>query len=90
MYVMTAHRKVLAFIGDRRATKEPTPVCLPTMKSWYWHSWDAITNFAKLEEFYASEKNKSTLWMPGANNGAPVAVHVPNLLAIPNALVDLL
>jgi hypothetical protein len=25
---------VLAFIGDRRLTKEPTPVCLPTTKSW--------------------------------------------------------
>jgi hypothetical protein len=82
--------KVLAFIGDRRATKEPTPVCLPTTKSWDWHTGDAITNFAKLEEFYAREENKSILWTPGANNGTPVAVHMPNLLAIPNALVNLL
>ena len=26
--------KVLPFIGDRRATKEPTPVCLLTTKTW--------------------------------------------------------
>jgi hypothetical protein len=26
--------KVLAFIGDHWVTKEPTPVCLPTTKSW--------------------------------------------------------
>jgi hypothetical protein len=82
--------KVSAFIGDRKATREPTPICLPTTKSWEWHTGDAITNFAKLEEFYAREENKSTLWMPGAKDGAPAAVHVPNLLAIPNALVDLL
>jgi hypothetical protein len=48
------------------------------------------TNFAKLEEFYAREENKSTLWTPGANIGTPAVVHVPNLLAIPNALVNLL
>jgi hypothetical protein len=82
--------EILVFIGDRRATKEPTPVCLPMMRSWEWHTGDVITNFAKLEEFYAREENQSTLWTPGANDGAPAAVHVPNLLAIPNALVDLL
>ncbi len=26
--------KVLAFVGDCRATKEPTPVCLPSTKAW--------------------------------------------------------
>ena len=30
----TYQGKVLAFIGDRRATKEPTPICLPTSKAW--------------------------------------------------------
>jgi len=30
--------RVLAFIGDRRLTKEPTPVCLPTTKTWEWHT----------------------------------------------------
>jgi hypothetical protein len=30
--------KVLAFIGDRRATKEPTPICLQTTKTWNWHT----------------------------------------------------
>ena len=27
--------RVLAFIGDCRATKEPTPICLPTIKTWW-------------------------------------------------------
>jgi hypothetical protein len=28
--------KVLGFIGDRCATKEPTPICLPQTKAWQW------------------------------------------------------
>ncbi len=39
--------KVLAFIGDRRATKEPTPVCLSMTKSWDWHTGNTITDFTK-------------------------------------------
>ncbi len=30
--------KVMGFIGDRRATKEPTPVCLPQVKAWQWYT----------------------------------------------------
>jgi hypothetical protein len=36
------------------------------------------------------EVNKGTLWMPGAGDGAPATIKVPNPLAIPNALVNLL
>jgi hypothetical protein len=47
----TFQEKVLAFIRDRRATKEPTPVCLPTTKSWDWHTGHAIMDFTKLDEY---------------------------------------
>jgi hypothetical protein len=77
-------------IGDRRATKEPTPICLPTTKSWEWHTGYAVTDFARLAEYYERSKNKGTLWTPGATDGATAAIQVPNLLAIPNALVHLL
>jgi hypothetical protein len=80
--------KVLAFIGDCRATKEPTPVCLPMTKSWEWHTGYAVTDFARLAEYYERSKNKGTLWTPGATDGATAAIQVPN--PIPNALVDLL
>jgi hypothetical protein len=35
--------KVLAFIGDRQATKEPTPICLPQAqaKVWQWFAGKA-------------------------------------------------
>jgi hypothetical protein len=81
---------VLAFIGDCRATKEPTLVCLPTTKSWDWHMGDASTDVTKLDKYYAMEVYRGALWMPGAGNGAPATTKVPNLLAIPNALVNLL
>jgi hypothetical protein len=71
--------KVLAFIGNRRATKEPTPVCLPTTKSWEWHTGDALADFTKLENFYARDANKGTLWTPAAGDGAPAAIQAPNL-----------
>jgi hypothetical protein len=87
---MSAYQgKIMAFIGDCHTTKEPTLVCLPT-KSWEWHTGDTIADFAKVKAYYAVEANKGTLWTPGANDGPPSAVPVPNLLAIPNALVNLL
>jgi hypothetical protein len=59
-------------------------------KSWEWHTGNAIADFAKVKAYYAVEANKGTLWLPGANYGPPSAVPVPNFLAIPNALIDLL
>jgi len=86
----TYQGKVLAFIGDRRATKEPTPICLPATKTWEWHACDAVTDFEKICEFHDVEANKGNLWTPTAGDGVPAELRVPNLLAIPNMLVDLL
>ncbi len=86
----TYQGKVLAFIGDRRSTKEPTPICLPTTKTWEWHAGDAITDFDKFCEFHEAAANKGNLWTPTAGDGVPAEIRVPNLLAIPNMLVDLL
>ncbi len=41
----TYQGKVLAFIGDQRATKEPTPICLLMAKTWEWHTGNAVMNF---------------------------------------------
>jgi len=86
----TYQGRVLAFIGDRRLTKEPTPVCLPTTKSWEWHAGPAVTDFAKLEAFYADDTNGGTLWTPTTGDGAPGEIGVPYLLAVPALVVDLL
>ena len=82
--------KMMAFIGDCRVTKEPTPVCLPTTKAWKWHTGNAIADFTKAEAHYSVEVNKGTLWTWGGTDGLPSAMTRPNLLAIRNAFGDLL
>jgi hypothetical protein len=82
--------KVLAFIGERRVTKKTTPICLPTSKAREWHTGNAVTDFDKFSEFYDVEANKGTMWTPTAGDGAPAELKLPNLVAIPNLLVDLL
>jgi hypothetical protein len=59
-------------------------------KAWEWYTGDIIVDFAKADARYSVEANKGTLWTPGATDSPPSAMTVPNLLAIPNALVDLL
>jgi hypothetical protein len=86
----TYQGKVLAFIGDRRATKEPTPLCLPMTKTWEWHAGDTVTDFKKFREFHDVEANKGNLWTPTVGDRVPAELRVPHLLAIPNMLVDLL
>jgi hypothetical protein len=82
--------RVLAFIGNRRVTKEPTPICLPTNKTWQWFTGKAVKDDDKFLEYFGNQTNQGTLWKPVVNVGTPVVVKVPNLLAIPNCLVDVL
>ena len=82
--------KVLAFLGDQRATKEPTPVRLPSTKTWDWYSGTAVADYDKFKDQHARDANKGSLWTPAAGNGTPTKIKVPNLLAILNVLVDLL
>ncbi len=49
--------QVLAFIGDRRTTKEPTPICLPTDKTWQWFMGTAIIDDTKFLEYHGSQTN---------------------------------
>jgi hypothetical protein len=49
-----------------------------------------ITDFEKFREFHDVEANKGNIWTPTAGDGVPAELRVPNLLAIPNMLVDLL
>jgi hypothetical protein len=82
--------RVLAFIGDQRATKEPNPVCMPTTKTWEWYLGNAVTDFRAFKDHFAIEKNRGTLWAPGIGEGTLGAIQVPHLLAIPDVLVNLL
>ena len=47
-------------------------------------------DFDKFNEFHDGEANKGTLWTLTAGKGAPTELKVPNLVAIPNMLVNIL
>jgi hypothetical protein len=50
----------------------------------------AIIDNTKFLEYHSNQTNLGTLWKPTTNDGTAVDVKVPNLLAIPNVLVDIL
>jgi hypothetical protein len=80
--------KVLAFAGDRRATKEPTPICLPQTKAWQWYTGQAMDNAEALVNHYSDPDTRGTRWRSTRSTTAEMKVLY--LLSIPNALVDLL
>jgi hypothetical protein len=82
--------RVLAFIGNRRATKEPMPTCLPTTKTWEWFTGDGLNDAEKFNSFYSNIANQGKLWTPEGTGGTAEEMKVPNLLAVLNALVKLL
>jgi hypothetical protein len=49
--------KVLGFIGDRRATKEPTPICLPQTKAWQWFKGLASSDRDLFEAHFTNPDN---------------------------------
>ncbi len=80
--------KILGFSGDCRATKEPAPVCLPQIKAWQWCVAQVNTNKEDFLTFYKNEDNKNKWWTP--SSALTSKLKVPYLLAIPNAMVEIL
>ncbi len=80
--------KILGFIGDRRATKEPTPVCLPQTKAWQWFLGQAHNNKEDFMTFYEDGDNQNKWWTP--STALTSTMKVPYLLAIPNVVVEIL
>ena len=80
--------KVMGFIGDRKATKEPTPVCLPQVKAWQWYSGQVNVDKEDFAEFFENEDNKNKWWTPSSQ--VTSETKAPFLLALPNAMVEIL
>jgi hypothetical protein len=80
--------KVMGFIGDRRATKEPTPICLPQVKAWQWYTGHVNTDKEDFMTFYEEEANRNKWWTPTL--AMTQETKAPHLLAIPNAMVAIL
>jgi len=80
--------KVLGFVGDRRATKEPTPICLPQVKAWQWYTGQVNVDKDDFMEFFETESNRTKWWTPASQLTSETKV--PYLLALPNAMVEIL
>jgi hypothetical protein len=80
--------KVLGFVGDQRATEEPTPICLPQVKAWQWYTGHVNMDKEDFTTFFNDEANKNKWWSPSL--AMTSEVRAPFLLALPNAMVEIL
>jgi hypothetical protein len=82
--------RYVGFVGDRTATKDPTPVVLPQQSTWKWDtkttSSDAVA--VVLEAHYAADPTKrGKLWAPDQTDSDEwTAIMAPRLLAAPLVL----
>ena len=58
--------KVLGFVGNQRATKEPTPICLPQVKAWQWYAGHVNMDKEDFTTFFDDEANKNKWWSPSS------------------------
>ena len=75
--------EVLAFVGDRKLSREPTVVALPPQKTWEWPTLRILMNLLKLMEWYEDEDKRGKLWTHSEDNSELTEHTLPRLLAIP-------
>jgi len=57
--------RYVGFVGDRTATKDPTPVVLPQQSTWQWDTKTMSLDAAALEAHYAADPTRrGKLWAP--------------------------
>ncbi len=55
----------IGFVGDRKATKEPTAIILSQQKTWKWETKTASDDGAALQLYYEEDPNqRGKLWSP--------------------------
>jgi hypothetical protein len=89
----TAHLqgRVIGFVGDRTATREPTPILLlPTNKTWQWVKEAVFTDGIALIKYFDDDPTRSgTLWKgEGASDTTKRELHAPRLISIPLWLLE--
>jgi hypothetical protein len=82
--------RIIGFVGDRTATREPTPILLPQLKTWQWVKESVFTDGPALIKHYEDDASRvGTLWKgEGANAASKVEIQIPRLIAIPLWLLD--
>ena len=80
--------RYVGFVGDRTATKDPTPVVLPQQSTWKWDTKTTSSDAAALEAHYAADPTRrGKLWAPDQADSAKwTAIMAPRLLAAPLVL----
>jgi hypothetical protein len=55
----------VGFVGDRTATKDPTPIVLPQQKTWKWETKTTSSDTMMLEAYYTADPTwRGRLWVP--------------------------
>ena len=80
--------RYVGFVGDRTATKDPTPVFLLQQSTWKWDTKTTSSDAVALEAHYTADPTRrGKLWAPDpADSDEWTAVMVPRLLAAPLVL----
>ncbi len=80
--------RFIGFIGDRRVTREPTPILPPLLKTWQWVKEEVCTTGPDLLEYYQEDAFcQGKLW--SLREGATKEeTTVPRLLLIPLVLFE--
>ena len=88
----TAHLqgRVIGFVGDRTATREPTPILLPTNKTWQWVKESVFTDGTALIKHFDDDPTRiGTLWKgEGATDSTKRELQAPRLISIPLWLLE--
>ena len=78
----------VGFVGDRTATKDPTPVVLLQQSTWKWDTKTTSSDAVALEAHYTADPTRrEKLWAPDqADSHEWTAIMAPRLLAAPLVL----
>ena len=82
--------RIIGFVRDRTATREPTPILLLQRKTWEWVKETVNTDGPSLLKYCADNPTRiGTLWKgEGGDENAQEELQAPRLIVIPLWLPD--
>ena len=80
--------KVLMFVGDRGATRDPVAVQPPVQNTWKWVSANVVNDTEAIVTFARGDHGGNGLWQSGGGNAVLVELKVPYILALPGVLME--
>jgi hypothetical protein len=77
--------RYIGFVGDRKATKDPTSIVLPQQKTWSWETKVVSTDADAMAAYHDQDNTRrGNLWAPtiAGSEGGEDTIKAPVLLAI--------